>query len=407
MGDVRPGQGRGLVTRAVTPRRFDLLSPASASVLGAVVLVLVAGSVPLAGLVHQLTLPGEAAAVIPVLASAAVGVIVARHQPRNPVGWLLIFFTLLLMLSLDGGYYAVYCYRLGHPGLLLAPVAVLLVPLWAPAAGLFTLVILLFPDGRLGQRHWRWVLRVYAVLGACYLAFSYAGTIAAVAGHRIRLDRQGDVSSTQHFPPWLTIAVLIPILAIWLSFAGHQVLSWRRATGERRQQLKWLASGTVVTFGVGIVGSTLVPGPTGQVLSVTIAALPLSIGVGILRYRLYEIDRLISRTLAYAIVTGLLIGVYAGFVLLITEVFRFRTPVAVAAATLAAAALFSPLRRRVQRLVDRRFNRARYDAEQTVAAFAARLKDATELDSVREDLARVVDRTLEPAHVSVWVTRRD
>jgi hypothetical protein len=395
------------VTGEVSSRRFVLLSPASASVLGAVVLVLVAASVPLAGLVRQLTVPIEAASVIPVLASAAVGVVVARHQPRNPVGWLLIFFTLLLMLSLDGGYYAVYCYRLGHPGLLFAPVAVLLVPLWGLAVELFTLVILLFPDGRLTGKRWRWVLRVYAVLGACYLVFNYTGTIAAIAGHHIRLDSQGDVSSTQHFPPWFAVGVLIPIIAIWLSFAGHQVLSWRRASGERRQQLKWLASGTVVAFGVGIVGSTLVPGPVGQVLSAAIAAIPLSIGMGILRYRLYEIDRLISRTLAYAIITGLLIGVYAGLVLLITEVFGSRTPVAVAASTLAAAALFSPLRRRVQRLVDRRFNRARYDADQTVAAFAARLQDAMELDSVREDLAGVVHRALEPAHVSVWVTQRD
>ena len=114
----------------------------------------------------------------------------------------------------------------------------------------------------------------------------------------------------------------------------------------------------------------------------------------------------ISRTLAYAIVTGVLAGVYAGLVLLATQVFLVHAPVAVAAATLAAAALFSPLRRRVQRRVDRRFNRARYDADQTVAAFAARLKDAVDLDTVREDLARVVQAALEPAHVSVWTSRR-
>ena len=133
----------------------------------------------------------------------------------------------------------------------------------------------------------------------------------------------------------------------------------------------------------------------------------MSIGVGILKYRLYEIDRIISRTLAYAILTGLLAGVYAGLVLLATQVFRFHGTVAVAAATLAAAALFSPLRRRVQRAVDRRFNRARYDAERTVAAFAARLKDAVDLDSVRDDLAGVVQQVLEPAHLSVWMSRRD
>ena len=126
-----------------------------------------------------------------------------------------------------------------------------------------------------------------------------------------------------------------------------------------------------------------------------------------MKYRLYDIDRLISRTLAYAIVTGLLVGVYAGLVLLTTQVFLIHTPVAVAASTLAAAALFNPLRRRVQRAVDRRFNRARYDADQTVAAFAARLKDAIDLNAVRDDLASVVHQALEPAHVSLWTSQHD
>jgi hypothetical protein len=128
-------------------------------------------------------------------------------------------------------------------------------------------------------------------------------------------------------------------------------------------------------------------------------------GVGILRYRLYEIDRIISRTLAYAIVTGVLVGVYAGLVLLATQVLRFHSTVAVAAATLAAAALVNPLRHRVQRVVDRRFNRVRYDAERTVAAYAARLKDAVDLDSARDDLASAVHKALEPDHVSVWVNQ--
>jgi hypothetical protein len=131
--------------------------------------------------------------------------------------------------------------------------------------------------------------------------------------------------------------------------------------------------------------------------------MPLCIGVAILRYRLFDIDRIVSRTLAYAIVTGLLVGVYAGLVLLATQVFTIRSPVAVAAATLAAAALFNPVRHRVQRVVDRRFNRARYDADKAVSAFAARLQDAVDLDSIRDDLAGSVYRTLEPAHVSVWL----
>jgi hypothetical protein len=136
---------------------------------------------------------------------------------------------------------------------------------------------------------------------------------------------------------------------------------------------------------------------------VCVLALPLSMGVAILKYRLYDIDRIISRTLGYALVTGLLIGVYAGLVLLATQVLRFSSPVAVAASTLAAAALFNPVRRRVQHAVDRRFNRARYDADQTVTRFAARLQDAVDLDSVRADLLANVSASLQPAHVSVWL----
>ena len=137
-------------------------------------------------------------------------------------------------------------------------------------------------------------------------------------------------------------------------------------------------------------------------------ALPVCIGVAILKYRLYDIDRIISRTLAYAIVTGLLVGVYAGLVLLATQVLsgstrRWRWP----PPPWPRRRCSIPLRRRVQRVVDRRFNRARYDADQTVAAFAARLKDAVDLDSVRDDLAGVVHQALEPAHVSVWISQRD
>jgi hypothetical protein len=136
-----------------------------------------------------------------------------------------------------------------------------------------------------------------------------------------------------------------------------------------------------------------------EVAILGLCALPASMGVAILRYRLYDIDRIISRTLAYALVTGLLIGVYAGLVLLATRVLPLSSPVAV------AAALFSPLRRKVQRIVDRRFNRARYDADAAVAAFAGRLQDAVDLDAVRADLLGSVMAVLEPAHVSVWLDR--
>ncbi len=192
------------------------------------------------------------------------------------------------------------------------------------------------------------------------------------------------------------------MLAFWLVFAARLLLSWRRGGGERRQQLKWLMTGSAVAV-AGFLISNTVPAldPTATAIGVGLV-LPVCLGVAILKYRLYDIDRIISRTLAYAIVTGLLVGLYAGLVLLATEVLSFHTSVAVAAATLAAAALFNPLRRRVQLAVDRRFNRARYDAEQTAAAFAARLKDAIDLDSLRDDLAQVIHQTLAPAHISVW-----
>ena len=134
-----------------------------------------------------------------------------------------------------------------------------------------------------------------------------------------------------------------------------------------------------------------------------VIALPIGIGVGILKYRLYAIDRLISRTLSYAIITGLLVSVFAGIVLLMTRVLPFSSPVGVAASTLAAAALFNPLRRRVQRLVDRRFNRARYDAQSAVAGFSGRLRDAVDLDTISGELLDVVGQTIAPAHASIWI----
>ena len=345
-----------------------------------------------------------------IVAFGGVGLVVAHRQPRNRLGWVLLGWLFLLGLGGIAGPYAVLDYRLGHHGLPLGPVAVvlnnsvqLLALLLAP------LIILLFPDGYLPGPRWRWVVWAYAGLVACVMAVAAANAIAPVADHDIRLDSSGNLTSSGHLPGWLAnppawidAVVVVGLAGIVLSALGLQVLSWRRATGERRQQLKWLAFGAAVTV-VWLIAMLFIS----SLPIVGIAALPVSMGIAILKYRLYDIDRIISRTLAYAIVTGLLVGAYAGLVLLATRVLSVHTPVAVAAATLAAAALFNPLRRRVQQIVDRRFNRARYDADQTVAVFAARLKDAVDLDSVRSDLATVVQQALEPAHMSVWVSRRD
>ena len=388
--------------------RFRLASPVTATVLAVLSLMLLAGELVLSALTGQLSVLDSGPMVPVVVVYAAVGFVVARRQPGNPIGWILITWIVVFLLSgVAGGYAALY-YRFGHHGLPLAPVAVVLGPLWAPALLLFPVVILLFPDGRLAARRWRWVVRAYGVAGALASVAVFAPAVTAVARHDVRIDAAGNLISTGR-PHGGLLAVAAPlglglILVLVLSFVAHQVFSWRRATGERRQQLKWLATGAAVTLVVvaaslGFSSTSVV----GEILGIGLAALPVGIGVGILKYRLYEIDRIISRTLAYAIVTGLLVGVYAGLVLLATQVLRFHSSVAVAMSTLAAAALFNPLRRRVQYAVNHRFNRARYDADQTVTAFAARLKDAVDLDSVRDDLAAVVENVLEPAHVSVWI----
>ena len=195
----------------------------------------------------------------------------------------------------------------------------------------------------------------------------------------------------------------LAVPVFWVLFVARQVLSWRRATGERRAQLKWLMAGSAASV-IGLAAGFLFQ--SGMLNTVYLAvgtfSLPVCITLAILKYRLYDIDRLISRTLSYTLVTGILVGVYAGLVLLSTEVFRFHSTVAVAASTLAVAALFSPLRRRVQHVIDRRFNRARYDTDQTIAAFAARLKEEVDLASIRDDLAgrypEWVENTLRMIH---------
>jgi hypothetical protein len=197
-----------------------------------------------------------------------------------------------------------------------------------------------------------------------------------------------------------------------LAAVARQIVSFRRSTGERRLQLKWLLTGAAVFI---ICGTALFAGSgrsspvlklVGSIGSLGLGALPLCIGIAILKYRLFEIDRLISRTLSYAIVTGLLVGVYVGLIALTTRALPLSSPIGVAASALAAAALFTPLRRYTQRVVDRRFNRAHYDAEATVAAFTAGLRNEVDLASVQADLIDVVHHSMQPSHVSVWLRER-
>jgi hypothetical protein len=401
-------------------RRLRLASPATALVLGFVVLALVAAEWPFAGLAHRgVNSSTGGVQWYTFTPFAVVGFVVAWRKPRNPLGWCLLGLTVAGALSEDGSLYAIAGYRVRHGTLPLGWVAMLAQPGWAITIVLIGLTLLIFPDGTLPSPRLRWVLWLYLAMGLVWMGSAYVITINAIVRHDIRVDSGGNLLALNNGPAspgwWnvlqsvLLVALALPLL---VSLAG-QVGSYRRSSGERRQQLKWLLGGFAaglagVALGIALGKATGFWGVVGHVAIVAVFwAVPVSMGVAILKYRLYDIDRVLSRTLAYAIVTGLLIGVYAGLVLLAQQVLRFSSPVAVAASTLAAAALFNPVRRRVQHAVDRRFNRARYDADRTVAAFAARLQDAVDLDAVRDDLAGVVQAALEPAHLALWTAPRE
>ena len=398
-------------------RRVRLASPAMAIALAGVVLALVAVTIPLGVMDHSAVSSGGGSLVLaPVF--GVLGFVVAWRKPGNPLGWLLLGAVGFLALSGAAGAYAVAVYRLHHPGLPLGWVAVLLQPGWAPAIALFGLTVLLFPDGRLPGPRWRWALWAYLAVAALWIAGTVVISVWAIAGHHVQVDSGGNLLAIDHPTGWAAWwgavqGLFFPVLgACWLASLAGQVLSYRRSSGERREQLKWLIGGSAIAVTGGLLAVPFSNSPDralniiGSVALVAVLALPLSMGVAILKYRLYDIDRILSRTVAYAIITGLLVGVYAGLVLLATQVLGFASTWAVAASTLAAAALFTPLRRRVQRPVDRRFNRARYNADRTVAMFAGRLQDAVDLDTVHTDLLSTVSASLQPAHLSVWLQER-
>ncbi len=345
----------------------------------------------------------------------SMGALLTWRRPGHLVGWIFAAAGLVAAVQFATFEYALAAI-VGHRSLPGGEyVGWVQLWIWVPLIALITVYLfLLFPDGRLPGPGWRlvsWLAGGFVVLEVAGDALT-RGTVASLPVVRNPFG----VS-----PAWVPLTAIgsglvgllgCVVLAAWSLFSRS-----RRGPSEERLQIKWLAySGCLValTLVSATIVSEILPlsaGIAGRVIEgammVAVLSMPAAVAIAVLKYRLYEIDRIISRTLAYTIVTGLLVGVYAGLVLLATEVLRFhRSTVAVAAATLVAAALFSPLRRRVQQVVDRRFNRARYDADRTVAAFAARLKDAVNLDSVRDDLAGVVNQALEPAHISVWISPR-
>jgi hypothetical protein len=330
------------------------------------------------------------------VAVPVAGFVLASRRPENRIGWLFLVAGLGLGLGGFSNPYALHA-LVADPGSLPAgrTFAWLSNWIWAIPVAMLAFLFLLFPTGYVRSRRWRpaaWFVGVAFALAA-------VGMLIAAA----RLWAQPFTSPSHGLAALLLLMATFLFSAALLVSVVALVVRFVKSSGEERLQLKWCAAAALLLVVVFVASSWVTSAVVNVLQSLAFLGLWTAIAVAVLKYRLYEIDRIISRTLAYAIVTGLLVGVYAGLVLLATQVFRFHTLIAVAASTLAAAALFNPLRRRVQQVVDRQFNRARYSADQTVAAFAARLKDTVDLHKVRDNLAIVVHHALEPAHVSVWI----
>lgn len=351
------------------------------------------------------------------------GMLVLRRQPRNPIGWVLLSIGIVWGLGGMTDAYATYGLVV-DPGSLPAPLvaAALNQGVWAPAIGLMTtLLILLYPDGRPPSPRWRWVAWLSGVtIALVYLGITFspgAMTEGVGADHPNPLGLE---------PARDVLAVVAPFVLALLPFcvalcAAGLVLRFRRSTGVERQQLKWLAAAgavvalmyvvsmaiTIIREALGLDGKEPGWAILQQNLSVTsFLLIPVAIGVAILRHRLYDIDVVVNRALVYLSLTAALAGFYLVTVLLLGRVLAPVTgesDLAVAASTLAAAALFRPLRARIQHTVDRRFYRRQYDAGRTLQSFSGRLRQEVDLPTVAADLRSVVRETVQPEHVSLWL----
>jgi hypothetical protein len=339
-----------------------------------------------------------------------VGAVIVARRPDNAMGWLFAAVGLLALTFSLANEYTKYAY-VTRPGAL--PGAI--VAAWIGGWGafplfilIFTFTLLLFPTGRLLSPRWRpiaWLAG--ADLAAITVLAALQPTLAVGQGGRAIANPIG-ISGLPHPERGLAGAVLIGLFTVAaLAGCASLVLRFRRARGEERQQLKWFTYAAALMVLSSVVGGLLVPAAGDVIAAITIALLPVAAGIAILRYRLYDIDRLINRTLVYGLLTALLAAVYAGAVLVLGQVFggvgRDPPSWAVAGATLAVAALFQPARRRIQAAVDRRFNRRKYDAAKTIETFSARLREEVDLDTLSGELLAVVEQTVQPANASLWL----
>ena len=355
------------------------------------------------------------------MAFPLVGALIASKRPQNAVGWLCLAVGLLWTLIGMLDYYSYY--GAATPGSVPFPVVMAGMSdwMWVPAIGLLgTYVLLLFPDGRLPSRRWRplaWLSGAVIMLLSVGVMLA-PGRLANLAGVRKPFGIEG--------ADWLVAGAyaVLPLLPLcMLASALSLVLRYRRSGGEERQQIKWIAfaaSVVVVLYAIAMIASFVFPAEswttagsvwwlnllTYAVLS-SFTLVPIAVGIAVLKYRLYDIDFLINRALVYAPLTAMLILVYVGGVAGLQAAFRTlsgqESTLAVVASTLAIAALFSPLRQRVQAFVDRRFYRRKYDAAKTLETFSAKLRDETDLGALNDELVSVVKETMQPAHVGFWL----
>ena len=344
-----------------------------------------------------------------------VGALVASHRPGNSIGWIFCAAALCQGLSNFGFEYATYGLLTRPDSLPLAAETSWLAQwIWAPGLGLILVFVpLLFPDGRAPSRRWRPV----AWLGGLSVALaSVSGAIIlwpARGAALVRPEGPGEEGTSAvlfvvvervAFPLMLVAGLAAVVSLIW---------RFRRARGDERQQIKWFVYAAALTLSWTFVIDGLPDGgPTFEVVTdalglVVAPSIPIATGLAIFRYRLYDIDRLVNRTLVYVALTSVLVAVYVGGVVLLQAIFRSLTggesTLAIVASTLAIAALFNPLRRGTQAFIDRRFYRKRYDAVKTLEAFGAKLRDETDLETLDDDLVAVVGETVQPAHVSLWM----
>jgi hypothetical protein len=345
--------------------------------------------------------PGVAA-----VTAATVGAVLASRRPQHPVGWLLLA---QVASNLATGAAAQYlAWGLLPDGPLPATRAVAVLYPASAGGGLLLLgfVLLLTPTGTLPSPGWRWWARamVAVPLLLVVLVMLAPGSVDPSVQVRGSPFEFGGLGGPLLVVNQLALAFTTLAVAVC---AGSLVVRFRRAQGVERQQLRWVAVAAallVVAAGAALVGLALdAPEVVTWAISAWVAGLPLALGAAVLRYRLYDLDRIISRTLAWGLLTVLLGGGYAAVVLGLGQLLGQDSPLVVAAATLAVAALFQPARRRVQAVVDRRFNRRRHDAAQTIQAFSDRLRDQVDLDTLSAELLAVVEDTMQPNQASLWL----